>query len=1181
MSVPPPSEVETGVSNGDVDWLFRGKSKKLSKKSNSESRASNLDKGDVPVKQESSQPSLQPPQPPSNAAESPGQEAPAMARETTRQPIGSGGRSRSLSAPQQPNEDILQQLQKRRGSMNAPLSTASTPNEQVQPVSRSNSGKSRSFFSSLSSKFKLSSFSGPSSDKNGLKSSPFPDQSPLSKLNSMDFLPSFTMDQDLSSFVTRPPQDIGMPSARISRRSSVSSSPRLSVDKEKGSFFKRRSLTAESAAPLQKTPASSSCSSHKSKPNKSEGALEKIPEKLLRRVAFALDKLEKDPQQQIPSRRPRKGNVLIPEDLKAPVPRLAQGISTSDGARANNTLETSFSERELQIAIEAQKLALLESEKHALEAHLSAKKLHSQIASYKLGSKGAAVSVEDDEIEQNAEKIEIDKPVHYHEFHFEETADATPENSDEELSLEAIYTRCCHLREILPIPATLKQLKNKTKPLQILKLLNPKPTLIDVLSFSDFISITPINTVIFDNVTMTTEMLKHLLSGLVYSKSLEKLSLRNVAMDDKGWLYLCEFLSKNHSVRKLDISQQRVKNITQPNTFRSAMDWNLMIKAIKRRNGIEELVMGGCKLSDEMFKSLLEKALTISTCRLGVAGTEINVRKCELLADWISRPDSKCVGIDIAYNDLSNGQLQPFIKALTERSARLIFFSLNSTSLIDVEEVGQLLKALANVPTLRFLDMSSLPQLFPEIISKLGKRLPHFESLKRIHFDLNELTSESITALADIFPTIKTLVHVSLVGNRNLDRSSIGSLYTAVKSSSIFNVDLDYDLVPDELSHRLALYLMRNLDKTIRPDINNLTGDVEQEDVMFDGSLLMETAEKMLMESDKLQGEVDLNLQRIITNALIKRTNSLRKEMHQIIDKLFLKRNSGQLSFEGKENLLRFCLLDASLEKVVHMFEQKAKTFTDTSMSPTPSINGAEIPTINEVSHSNAGGDREQLHESSKALIDAGPILMAKSLRQANLVVQDTETLQPHLVVIDAISDGRSVPVDNLTGRPVLMKSVSQTSMHAKEQEEEEGEFLRWGHYMEHRDSAENVADRKTEDPKQGVPVLAALPSGSELREAIIDAKGVDSVQELISKINNQRVSLENIYNARNTVRPEANDSTASEGPSALAKLTAERDSEDTGSIDSSDETGVHPVVDEAYDKLLNEAQRVRSNKQE
>lgn len=34
MADQPGNEYDTGVSNGDVDWLFRGKSKKLTKKMN-------------------------------------------------------------------------------------------------------------------------------------------------------------------------------------------------------------------------------------------------------------------------------------------------------------------------------------------------------------------------------------------------------------------------------------------------------------------------------------------------------------------------------------------------------------------------------------------------------------------------------------------------------------------------------------------------------------------------------------------------------------------------------------------------------------------------------------------------------------------------------------------------------------------------------------------------------------------------------------------------------------------------------------------------------------------------------------------------------------------------------------------------------------------------------------------
>lgn len=1228
MSAPAPSEPETGVSNGDVDWLFRGKSKKLTKKLNSERRPSTVDatdsrrtSHDKPADDaKEAKPDVAKPQPdpPASNGHAPPDNAPIRGRSasvlTRNEPDQSPPdadhrpdsrffkllRSRSSSAPQPPDSKppvspVAPAQGKRRSSMNfISAGAGGVPVEPEQPVaplppqplalllvSRTNLGRGKSFLSSLSSKFRSSTISAPAGPQ-AAPSSPglIPATTGLPKLvpNLLGLVQHSSQNaQNLALSVDRPPLDGGIP-IKSSRRSSTSASPLLSVDKDRGGFFKRKSLVAEPPKADLKAQPRKVHSKYKlnRNPNREVPLLREIPEPSLRRVTFALDKLDDDPQQQIPSRRPRKGNVLIPEDLTAPVPRLAQGISATDGSKPA-AQDPKYTEKELQMAIEAQKRALLEAEKHATEAHLSAKRLEAQIANYKCSSKTAVA--EEDEVDAGADKIEIDKPLHLHENHFKDVSEEAFEDANEELSLETIYTRCCHLREILPIPVTLKQLKNKMRPLQVIKLLNPKPTLIDVLSFSDFIAITPINTVILDNVTMTTEMLKHLLSALVSNTSLEKLSLRNVAIDETGWLYLCEFLSRNHTVKKVDISQQRVKQVTKLNSFRSAMNWDLFIKALIARKGIEELVLGGCKLSDDTFENLVENAVTLSTCRLGLAATEINCRKCEIIADWISRPNSKCVGIDVAYNDLSQGQLRPFIEAFNKKTVNLIFFSLNSTSLTNVEEVGELLRGLSKVQTLKFLDFSSLPQLFPSVISKLSKHLPNFPSLRRIHFDLNELTSQSISAIADFLPKIPQLVHVSLLGNRNLDRGSIGSLYTAVKCSAIFTLDLDFDLVPDELSQRLALYLMRNMDRTIRPDINNISGEREQDDLLFDGSLLMETAEKLLIESDKNQEGTDLKLQRIITNALIERTCSVRKEIHKIIDDLFDKRNHGNLSFEGKENLLRFCLLDASLEKLVYLFEQKAKMFKDTPLSPSPSVSE-----MNDGTAVKSGQD--QLHESSSALIDAGPILMAKNSRPfaGPLISENENTFQPHLVVIEANSDGRSVTIDNYTGRPVLIKSVSQTSVHAKEQEEEEGEFLRWGHFMEHREDAEGVSDIVEEEKKE-LPVLATLPSGSELREAIIDAKGIDSVTQLISKINTNRVSLDKIYNtlglddrlAEHTqnleILPKA------EAPAGeMFEDSSEKPVSDAESIDSENHD-VHPVVDEAYDKLLNEAQRVRSNK--
>ena len=50
-----------------------------------------------------------------------------------------------------------------------------------------------------------------------------------------------------------------------------------------------------------------------------------------------------------------------------------------------------------------------------------------------------------------------------------------------------MYARCCHLREILPIPAILKQIpKGSMAPIPVLQLRNPTPTMIEIQSFADF-----------------------------------------------------------------------------------------------------------------------------------------------------------------------------------------------------------------------------------------------------------------------------------------------------------------------------------------------------------------------------------------------------------------------------------------------------------------------------------------------------------------------------------------------------------------------------------------------------------------------------------------------------------------------------------------------------------------------
>lgn len=1291
-----PPDYDTGVSNGDVDWLFRGKSKKLTKKMNNPNdkrlkddedkdkdkekeneKPTNLPKS-KPVPESKPKQDLKPkPEPkiapiPEKIPE-PTAKSPTMFHDLNySNPFGSDevdkkhferllaekqaknatasvskldkfkiGRSRSSSNSSVDNlsqvsasPPATSQIPTRRrsslGFISAAAGVAPINDDEPQSVSRSNSiGKTRSLFSSISSKFKSQSqTSSPATTPN---LSPAPTSSNISPISTNKLNPNLIGSgsqgtdnkQDFVAAINKPLAGIPMSSKR---RTSVdtTSSAQNSLSSSHGQHFHKKETKHSS--------------NHHS-----------VSSIKLRRVTFAIDKMPYDPQQQIPSRRPKKGNVLIPEDLVAPPPRLSQGISINHNDRTIITTanDTKYSEKELNMAIEAQKKALAEAEKHAYEAHVTAKRIAHEVSQYrcKVDQQLASMKEEDETLDHGVENIEIDKPIHVHENHFLDPSSTGSVVDEEklvnELSLETIYTRCCHLREILPIPATLKQLKNKSKPLEVLKLLNPRPTLIDVLSFSDFISLIPINTIIFDNVTMTTEMLKHFLASLMKNKALEKLSLRNVAIDELGWKYLCKFLSTNLTIKKLDISQQRIKSDTPKNCIRSSMNWNIFIQSIVQRGGIEELVINGCKLSDENFESLINNAVILSTCRLGVASCELNLFKTEVINKWISSPNSKIMGVDLAFNDLSNGQLRPFIDTFNKCDSKLVFFSLNSTKLVDVEETAELLKSLINIKTLRFLDLSSLPDLFPGIISRLNKYLPLFPNLKRIHFDLNELSIQSIIAIAEILPKINQLVHVSFLGNKKINHECAASLYTAIKKSkSIFTLDIDYDLIPDKLSQKIAFYLMKNMDRTVRPEIaasSTANHDDEQEELMFDGSLLMETAEKLLAEDDKDKDGSnhkieDLKVQQIITNALIERTQAVRKDIHKTIDLLFERRNQGLLSFDGKENLVRFCLLDSSLEKVVHMYEEKAKRLSgqggiiSNPQSPAPSFNtttenfqknlvsqktsnenppiaaqamASSIPTI-EI--------HDNLHESSTELITAGPILSPHNSQQIGHLLNVDQSFQPHQVVVESTSDGTHVPVDHLTGRPVLMRSISQTSQHAKEQEVEEGEFHRWGYFINQRsndkqskdDKERKVSDTEVKSTKMA-PVLNVLPSGSELREAIIAAKGIESVADLIDKINNERVSIEKIYNidVKDAKSPKDSSSDRSKSeekdtpifkPQLSPVVDNDATDHDNDSIDSMDDHhdyrssdddkhDVNAVVDEVYEKLLNDAQRVRSNK--
>ena len=955
--------------------------------------------------------------------------------------------------------------------------------------------------------------------------------------------------------------------------------------------------------------------------NENVSELSQLARNRLRRVRFAVDKIEDDPPQQLPSRKPKMGNILIPEEMVSSTPLISVGISNSKGNNGNDgqTSAPSSSQqmrkftrdsKEYKIVLEHYKKSLKESERRQMESHEAAECVAKEVRNYKPGtplkkirSNESRMSANsDDGLENDAtidstlmSNVEIDKPLHVNAHPFQnlqsEPASPNSKSINKEMTLDVIYTRCCHLREILPIPSTLRQVKGKTAPLHVIKFLNPRPTLIDILSFCDFISIVPIHIVIFDNVLLSSEMFRILLTSLVNSKVLEKIGLRNVVINQSDWRFFCNFMFQNKSVIKLDISQTKTRSEQDLSTYRENMNWSLFAEVLNTRKGrpLEELLLNGIKISyiplDE-FMALLnifgKKNKGKNKQRLGMAMTDIDADHIRNLFNWMSQFGIQ--GVDFAFNNLTP-LLKPIIDKLSLLNYdRLEYFTLNSTFLSDIDEVTRLLNCLAKLPNLQFLDLSNLPTLFPAIFPSLNETLPKFKQLKRIHLDNNNMDDKQLTLLCNILVKCKSLSHISLMtviatpspvekiptGPDEVMESKLGMTpFNAeetkpidektnefIKSSlwgqyyslahdlpNLLSLDINYNEIPDELQSRIALCIMRNMKMTMDStfQIDELTS---QDELLFDGSLLTDTADQVLkrFEETSVDGTVhtgDLDASRkYMLKKYIEKLDNVLKKVQITIDLMLEKSKNDQLPEKEKENLLSLLLLKRNLSNILEILLDVPRQASEVTSPVSQTVSSFDARDITTPTTPMRPDLRHM--DSARLLSQAvGTVVERATDHTREREEREIEASRPHLMATDS---GRVIDVQ--TGQQVLHKSSSNTSLASKLQEQEEGEFHKWGYFRQHAsllngdsssptittpNNEEENASMGTTTPKQEQDInpgtdsklrdtkpkiLPKIPTGSELRKAIMKAKGVESIDDLIKKVSDNKSELESIYNA-------------------------------------------------------------------
>ncbi|CAD6632640.1 XXYS1_4_G0009910.mRNA.1.CDS.1 [Saccharomyces cerevisiae] len=704
--------------------------------------------------------------------------------------------------------------------------------------------------------------------------------------------------------------------------------------------------------------------------------LEKI--RPLKHVSFATNTYFNDPPQQICSKNPRKGEVEVKPNGSVVIHRLTPQErkkimeSTSLGVVVGGTGQLKLLNPEEDDANAKSKEEMAPQKQNEVEAH-DEEDNNSQRRNIVMAAAEAAAEArakeapnelkrivtnneEEVTVSKTASHLTIDKPMisrrgaSTSSLASMVSSDTNGTNADDEGEIlpppslkiphDIVYTRCCHLREILPIPATLKQLKKgSTDPIPILQLRNPRPSMVEIWSFSDFLSIAPVLCLSLDGVQLTVQMLRIILSSLVYKQHFQKLSLRNTPLDEEGWKVLCYFVSKAKSLHSIDLTMvPSIKtNVQKPSKSslkskilrmqcnlenRSDMNWDLLTASIALMGGLEEIVISGAKMNSAQFKNFILVAC-IATERLGLAYNGLSNSQCDDLAKWMVQ--SKVTGLDVGFNDL-NGKLSSFTDAVLGKIQKaneknvFKFLSLNGTNLrvnehdtFENNEVLKLISVLCYSENLKFLDISNNPAIFPHCVPTLIDFLPVFVNLVRLHIDYNNLSSTSVVMLAEVLPMCSRLNYFSMLGTE-LDLASSKALAEAVrKSSSLMTLDVDYVYMPENIKEKISLYALRNIQGELKR-VNNDDKDIK--DSQF--SSLQDQLSLLLTEKADNSEHYNKMVENFMAKIALARIK-ISKVVHDLFD---LKLN-GQLNLEGKEALIRLCFIEASLERGCDLLKQR------------------------------------------------------------------------------------------------------------------------------------------------------------------------------------------------------------------------------------------------------------------
>lgn len=650
-----------------------------------------------------------------------------------------------------------------------------------------------------------------------------------------------------------------------------------------------------------------------------------------RGVGFALSTFSDNPPQRIPPANPEVGNIEFGD--------------SGDMKIYKRVKQRSNKEQPTRVVRNHPEVVRLASQKAAQNAERLVNSVNGASFSFfqrngNNGNNGNAPNVpaeqptdDEDEFEHHLAKMDVDgtksaTDINYYEHHnvANKQSNSSGGFSDEEWEIrdtseapppppDQVYIRCCHLREIMPIRNMLKQLQGQVAPIPRLRIANTKPTLVEIQAFSDFLSVVPVAALSVDNHLLTDEMVRLLLVGISRSTDMCRLSFVNTKLSPLGWQYLCSYLGNNaKGVLALSLGCTNPTGVPNrvPAFNRSDMDWDLFIEALGKYGSLEELDLGGTMIPADKVQPLLTSGFQQSGQILSLANNELNHAEVKFVADWAQLPETHLMGINLSGNNLSRQEDRYVLQQLLTNTKlmQLSMRNANFTS-IDASHISKVITPeQASKSSLRQLDLSCNPGLFPDLADRLFSLFPKFPNLTRLQFESCNLSSDMVISLCESLSLCHRLVYLNLLRNQPLNQTSITALCVAVHlSRSICTVEADLDEADTALRQQLARYCFQNLEMNTGV-LNSAELSNEQDEnadiISFYDDL---AAVRKGLAAD---GPESVNA----TPELISRVDDLRAQINKRLQSIFARRKVAPPTTQDRMNAIRLLFYASSLDRL-------------------------------------------------------------------------------------------------------------------------------------------------------------------------------------------------------------------------------------------------------------------------